>query len=97
MGTSSIDWLNVPATPNGAGVYPIDLDPASAMVPAYAFFMPNSLPVSLLNAEMKSLRLKASSKVTTNVPVCVANQAAPDGSLNATQSGWKNSSESTDP
>ena len=35
--------------------------------------------------------------VTTNVPVCVANQAAPDGSLNATHSGWKNSSESTDP
>ena len=36
-------------------------------------------------------------KVGANVPVCVANQAAPDGSLNATQSGWKNSSESTDP
>ena len=35
--------------------------------------------------------------VTTNTPLEVANQAAPDGSLNATQSGWKNSSASTDP
>ena len=35
--------------------------------------------------------------VTTNTPLCVPNQAAPDGSLNASHSGWKNSSASTDP
>ncbi len=35
--------------------------------------------------------------VTTNVPLEVANHAAPLGELNVAHSGWKNSSESTDP
>ena len=35
--------------------------------------------------------------VTTNVPVCVPNQAAPDGLLNVTHSGSKNSLASTEP
>ena len=35
--------------------------------------------------------------VTTNVPVWVPNQAVPDGSLNDTHRGWKNSSDSTEP
>src|SRR5579875_799849 len=35
--------------------------------------------------------------VTTNVPVCVPNHAAPEGSPAATHSGWKNSSDSTEP
>ena len=35
--------------------------------------------------------------VTTNPPVGVPNQAAPDASLNVAHSGWKNSSDSTWP
>jgi hypothetical protein len=35
--------------------------------------------------------------VTTNTPLEVPNHAAPDASLNVAHSGWKNSSDSTEP
>ncbi len=37
---------------------------AAAVVAAYAFFIPNSLAVSLLNDEMKSARLLTSMTIT---------------------------------
>ena len=48
--------------PNPGGVTPAFV--AEATVAAYAFFIPNSFALSVLNAEMKSERLETSITIT---------------------------------